>query len=265
MSPSILRAPTLALVAVAFVAPLTAQSVLLRLNPPVGQVSRYETTMEINMDMPGMPTGGPFMTAVMQTTQTVIGVEGDVIELTILTDSSRIETPAMPMMASQMPVQTGQTQTMKITTRGRTVSMDVAGASPEVQDLLRQLGGLNFELPENEVSPGDTWVAEMSVDVPGMPGGGAISMDMILTYTLVSVTSSGGAQIATVSYEGPIAISGDAGIGMQGNGTSSGTFVFDLTAGRINSVDTEMSMSMDVAAAGFTVQQSATTAMRLIG
>jgi len=222
--------------------------------------------MEMNVDVPGMPMNGAFMIGTMQTTQTVTGVDGDVIEYTIVTDSARFETPGMPQLQGQMPDQTGETQVMSMTTRGKVESMDVPGASSEAQQLMGALGGLSFELPEEAVALGATWTADLSTAIPGLPGGGSMSMGMDLTYTLVEITNSGGSQLATVTFEGPISMAGDAaGLGLEASGTTTGTFVFDLTQGRINTGVTEMNMSLVMAGAGMTMGQSVTTEMRLIG
>lgn len=258
----IVASSALALLAAAIAGPASGQSVLLRMNPDEGLVSEYVMSMEMHMDMPMMSSDEPFMISTIYTTQTVVGVEGEVVEYTIVTDSAKIETPAMPMMQSQMPDQTGQIQTMKMDTRGRIVSMEMEGMSAEVQQVMGQMSGMGMELPENEVSPGDTWTARIDF-APGIPGGGEMSTQVEMTYTLVEVSSAGGMQFATISFEGPIVMSGEGGgVGMEASGTSSGTLVFDVTNGRLASSD--MALAMDLTAAGMPMSMDLTMTMTLI-
>jgi hypothetical protein len=150
-------------------------------------------------------------------------------------------------------------QTLKMDTRGRIVDLTAEGASPEIQEAVGQLGGLGLQLPEDPVSPGDSWTASIDNAVPGMPGGGAMNMQMNMTYTLVEVATAGGSQFATITYEGPVVMSGDAsGMGMDASGTSSGTLVFDVTLGRITSSEMEMALDMNTAGMQMSMTQSMT-------
>jgi len=253
------RAAALAALSLVVAAPAFGQSVLLRLAPAEDLVSSYVMHMETNMDTPMMASDKPFMIMTIYTTQSVIGVEGEVIEYSIVTDSTRFSSPAMPMIAQQMPDQTGDVQTMKMDTRGRLVDLHAEGASPEVQEAIGQLGGLGLQLPEEPVSPGASWTATIDNAVPGMPGGGAMSMQVNMMYTLVGVETAGGSQFATIAYEGPVTMSaGAAGMGMDGSGTSSGTIVFDVTLGRIASSEMEMAMDMNTAGMQMSMTQSMT-------
>jgi len=233
------------------------------MRPEEGLVSKYVMNMEVNMDMPMMSSDKPFMTSSVYTTQTVVGVEGDVVEYSMVTDSANIETPAMPAAQGQIPDQTGQTQTMRIDTRGRIVDMGAEDASPEVQEIMGQIGGMGLELPEKAVSPGDTWTATIDFGVPGMPGGGELSMQMEMTYTLTDVSSAGGTPFATITFGGPVVMSGEGGgMGMDANGTSSGTLVFDVAKGRVASTD--MTMSLDMNAGGMAMSMNQRMTMTLI-
>jgi len=265
MKARVSRPSTLVLFATAFAAPAFGQSVLLRLNPDEGLVSEYVMSMEMNMDMPMMSSDKPFMTATTYTTQTVVGVEGEVVEYRMVTDSATLETPAMPMAQGQIPDMTGSTQTMKMDTRGRIVDMQVEDAPPEVQEAVGQFGGggMNMELPEEKVSPGDTWTDSIDFGAPGMPGGGEMSMQMETTYTLTEVSTVGGTQFATIAFEGPIVMSGEGGgMGMDASGSASGTLVLDIANGRMASTD--MSMSLDMNAGGMAISTIMSMNNRLI-
>ncbi|MFV1985915.1 MAG: DUF6263 family protein [Gemmatimonadota bacterium] len=259
MKSRVFRGAAPAILSLAVALPAFGQSVLLRLNPDEGLESRYVTHMVTNMDSPMMSSDKPFMVVTAYTTQTVIGVEGEVIEYSILTDSTDVSSPAMPMIAQQVPDQTGDVQTLKMDTRGRMVDLTVEGASPEVQQALGQLGGLGLQLPEEPVSSGDSWTANIETGAPSLPGGGAMDMEMNMTYTLVEVASAGGSQFATITFEGPVVMSAaGGGMGMDASGTSSGTLVFDVTLGRIASSDFEMAMDVNTAGMQMSMTQSMT-------
>jgi hypothetical protein len=177
------------------------------------------------------------------------------------TDSTEIRTPAMPMIQDQIPDQTGETVAMKMDTRGRFVS--VGGDVPaEAQQIASQLGGMRLELPEEAVSVGETWDAVMQSELPGVPGASG-AIEMALSYTLVSVSNAGGSQFATISFEGPISMSGEnSGVGMDAGGTMSGTLVLDVTMGRLSSSD--VAMELDMNAAGMQMSMNQTMTMTLI-
>jgi len=242
--------------------PVLGQSVLLRLNPEPGLVSRYVMGMETRMDNPMMSSDQPFMVGEIYSTQKVLGVEGDVVEYETVTDSANLTTPAMPMLAGQLPNMAGQTQRMKMDTRGHVVEMDMTGVPEEARGFASQMGGMGLQLPEGQVSPGDSWNARIDSNAPGMPGGGEMSMVMEMTFTLVKVAESAGTRLATISFQGPIVLSGSSqGAGIEANGTTSGTIVFDVNRGRIHS--NEMKMSMDMNAAGMAMSMNQNITMRL--
>lgn len=243
--------------------PALGQSVLLRLNPESGLVTRYVTGMETLMDSPMMSSDEPFMIGQIWTTQTVLSVEGDIVEYEMVTDSANLESPAMPMIQSQMPDMSGQVQTIKMDTRGHLVEMDLTDVPEEAHQVVNQMGGMGLQLPENEVSPGDSWDANIDYDMPGMPGGGEMAMSMQMTYTLTDVSSSGGSRMATISFEGPIVMSGgQGGVGMQASGTTSGTIVFDVTRGRMTA--NQMTMVIDMDAGGMAMSMTQSVDMRLV-
>lgn len=255
-----IRGAALATVLLTAAAPLQGQSVLLRLAPQEGLVSRYVLEMENYMSAPMMSSDQPMMVGEIYTTQTVVGVEGDVVEYRVVTDSADIRSPAMPGMAQQMPDLTGQVQMMKMDTRGRLVEIPGADTlSAEAQQIMTRMNGFGLELPENEVSPGDTWTANIQTDTPAGPNG-RVNMTMDITYTLVSVSGD----MATIEFEGPLTMSGSqAGMTMDGSGSMSGTMVFDVARGRLASTDTQMEFDMGMQ--GMTMTMSQTMNMQLLG
>lgn len=255
-----IRSAALAALLLTAAVPLQAQSVLLRLAPEEGLVSRYVLEMENYVNAPMMNSDQPMMVGEIYTTQTVVGVEGDVVEYRVVTDSAEIRSPAMPQMQQSMPDMTGQVQTMKLDTRGRLVEIPGADTLPaETQQIMSRMNGFGLELPENEVSPGDTWTASIETDTPAGPGA-EMKMAMDITYTLVAVSGD----IATIEFQGPLTMSGSqGGMMMEGSGTMSGTMEFDVERGRLASTDTQMEFDMGMQ--GMTMTMSQTMNMRLIG
>jgi hypothetical protein len=162
-----------------------------------------------------------------------------------------------------MPSLDGQIQVMKMDDRGRVVEMGPGGdLTPEAEQLVDQVGGggLGMELPENAVGPGDTWTAQLDFGAP-TGAAGETTLVISVTYTLVEVGASDGSQVATIAFEGPIALSTEAG--MEATGTMSGTMVFDVTRGRIMSTDSEV--NVDMGSSGMAMSMNQTMSMRLIG
>lgn len=254
------RVALVAMLALPGAVPLQAQSVLLRLNPEAGLVSQYVMNIEVFVESPMMPASdGPMMTGEMFQTQTIASVDGDVFELTTTTDSANLAMPGMAGMG-QVPDPSGQTQTVKMDSRGRIVEPPtMEGASPEAQQMMSQLGNsFGLELPEGEVSPGDSWRANFDIDVPGQMGM-QMTMAMDVTYTLERVEGD----LVTLSFTGPMIVSGGGqGMTMDGDGTMEGTMVLDIGVGRITESTT--SVAFDMNAAGMTVSMRNDIDMALI-
>ena len=259
MSRHIRRAAVAAALSLTLGAPLSGQSVLLRMSTEEGLTSRYEMGMEMYMESPMMATEDPVMTGTIYQTQKVVGVEGDVIEIEMVTDSADIATPGMPMAQGQIPDMTGQTTRMKMDTRGRIVELtDVEDLPAEAQHMAGQFGGNGFgmELPEGEVSPGDTWSADLDMDMGMGAGTMEMNMSMQVAYTLVSVVDG----IATITYEGPLTVT--SAMGLNGTGAVSGTVDFDVERGRLRTSDTQVSLDMNAQGMAMSMDQSIT--MRLL-
>ncbi len=258
MSTKLRTAAGAATLAIVLAAPLYGQSVLLRMNPAEGLVSRYQVGTETYMDSPMTNSDEPIATFEMFQTQTVLSVAGDVVELRTVTDSTNV----LSMMGAALPDLDGTAYTIKIDSRGRIVELtDMGDLPPESQALVEQIGGAGFgvQLPEDPVSPGDSWTADMDLDLPA-GGGGSMALEMEITYTLVSVDGD----LAHVTFEGPIVMSGNAsGMSMDGAGGLSGTMVFDIGKGRVQ--ETAGQMSLDLNVAGMTMSMDTNNTMRLIG
>lgn len=243
--------------------------VLLRLAPPEGQVSRYSLSVEMEMDNSMMPSSGPFMTMRLLQTQTVLGVENEVIRYRTTIDSTAM-TMAMPMPGTDvLPDFSGSSFTTEIDTRGRALGVtDVEGLPDapgvDVESTFQSfLGGFfqessPFALPEEEVSPGHFWTHDAPMSLPTGPGGSA-SAAVATTYTFVSLEGS----FATLSFEGPIDMEMDmAGMGVTATGTMTGTMVLDLAEGRYHSQSSQTSLDMDMGA--MTMKMVSKTTMELL-
>lgn len=221
--------------------------ILLRLAPPEGQVSRYTHTMETYVEMPMMPSNGPVMTRRFHQTQTVLSVEDEVIRFRTAIDSTTA-TMTMPMPGlDEWPDLAGSVSTTEMDTRGRVLGVisteglpDVPGFDPE--SLFQE--SRFFVFPEDAVNPGDSWTVNEPMNVP-MGTAGTMSMELEMTYTFVGLEG----YLATLSFEGPIDMELDAGIGtMTGSGAMTGTMVVDLAEGRFQSQSIETSLDISMAA-----------------
>ena len=232
---------------------------LLRMAPPEGQVSRYAHAMETSIESPMMPsTDGPLVTMAWQQVQTVLSADDEVIRVRAAVDSAST-TIGMPMpgMDDMLPDLSGLSFTVDMDPRGSVLQVVESQGVPEdagvtVESMLQGAG--HSVLPEEEVSPGDSWLVETPIELP-MGTGGTMSMDMEFTYTFVSLDDG----LATLSFEGPMDMDMDfQGMAMSGSGTLSGTLVVDLVEGRHVSQTSRQSMEMGVAGMSMTVNTTTT-------
>lgn len=231
--------------------------ILLRLAPPEGQVSRYTLSAQVDVDSPMTPSSGPVMTMRMHQTQTVLGVEEDLIRFRATIDSATT-TSAMPGMP--VPDLSGSVFTTEFDTRNQVLEVTVVegrdAADLDPESLFQS--SAHFVLPEDEVSPGDTWTRNVPINLPAGPSGSA-STEVAMRYTFVSLEGS----LATLSFEGPLDMDLDmAGMAVSGTGTITGAMVVDLAAGRFMSQSSRTSLDMNVA--GMTMNSTTTTTMELI-
>jgi hypothetical protein len=228
-----------------------AQAVLLRVTPPVGQVTHYRSVTETWMQIPGMPAGDstqPTMKQTLFTTRTVTRMEGAARVLTTVVDSSHQEVPGMGDMGGRMggDMLRGMTTTQHVDERGNVLSVDVTpppAAPPMVADAIRRSGGMGARsaavMPERAVQPGETWTDSLTTSV----GAGPQRQQAVfhVTYTLERVEHQGGSRVAVVSLRG--SVRGDSA-GTPGiAGTMTGELAMDLNAGRLIRSTTSMDMT----------------------
>lgn len=173
-------------------APLSAQ-VLLRINPPEGQVVRYRVTMEMFI------TGGqmaammadpsqPMNRTTLYQTRAVTAKSGDQVTFRETIDSAIMESPAMPQMSAMIgqaaAAMRGMVTEQVMTTRGKIVSTQVVSGGPQGMGQMGRggrgggpggpMGGGNNEnsrmlilLPEQSVRVGDSWSDTMAMTNEG--------------------------------------------------------------------------------------------------
>ena len=235
-----------ALSALAFAIPLSGQT-LLRLAPPEGQVSRYVIESETSV------AGSVMSTQQIYRTETIASVAGDVIEIQAVVDSST-STEAMPGMGG--PDLSGMSYTFGVDARYRVSGLTDAGTlSPDEEAAVSaMLGSSFFELPEGEVSPGDSWSGQVTSEIPAA-GGSTLTMETEMTYTLVSVDGD----LAEISLEGTITMSGNAGgMPIDGGGGVSGNAVFDTGRSQLHSHESVMTVDLSMGGMPMSMQTSTT-------
>lgn len=238
---------------------------LLRMAPPEGQVSRYAFSMETSIESPMMPsTGNPLITMAWQQVQTVLSAEDEVIRVRGTVDSASTTMDfgmPMPGMDDLLPDFSGMSFTVDMDPRGSVLSVVESEGVPEeagvsVESIMQGAG--HSVLPQEEVSPGDSWTLETPIEIP-VGTGGTMSMDMEFTYTFVSLDDG----LATLSFEGPMDMDMNVeGMAMDGSGTLSGTLVVDLVEGRHVSQTSRQNVEMSVAGMSMTV--TSTTRLELV-
>ena len=249
------------------------ESVLLRLAPDQGLVSRYVMELEVTLRsiaMPWIDPSRPMLTGRVYSTQAVTAVDGEVRTYRMVTDSMRMQSPAMPMLAQNIPDTDGVSQTLRMDTRGRIVGIEFEDETvpPEVKEAMSQVqgvfGGMGMELPENPVRQGESWVARQQIELPGGLGG-TLSMQLELTYLLERIERRAGAQYAVLRLSGPMTMSGSGGqqVQLTASGTMEGTIVLNVSAGRLARYDGTMALDVE-AGAGMTFKTTQKMSMRLV-
>ena len=250
-------------------------AVLLRLAPPVGQVSRYQGIIETTMEMPDMPMmGSP--TTVRQTvhsTQTVLAADGDTHHLTVIIDSVAIDAPGVfGMMSQSALMMEGLTQRIAMTTRGEIVSSEIEDstlttglrqAMGTVQDVV---SGLSLELPAEPVRRGATWTVPIERSVP-LGNIGSMNQTMEFTYRFERLELRDGARHAMLAFSGPIrqTMLSDSTASMQFEmeleGDFTGQMDLNIDAGRVEAMQATMGFGGFMTAMGQDITMVMTVSM----
>lgn len=245
------RAAAVAALALGYAAPLYGQATALRVMPAEGQVSRYLIGSESSM------AGTTLSTSTRYETETVVGMAGGVIEIRTVVDSTTM-TEAMPGAGG--PDLAGMSYTFAMDPRARVTGLTDAGTlTPEAETAVSAtLETRFFELPEGEVSPGDSWSGQTSAEIPaGM--GSTMTMETDIAYTFVGLDGN----LAEISLEGTVTMSGNpGGMSLEGSGTVSGTAIFDTGSSRLQGHDSVI--NMDLTMGGMPASMTTSTTLELI-
>ena len=102
------------------------------------------------------------------------------------------------------------------------------------------LGSSFFELPESEVSPGDSWTGEAETEIP-VAMGATLRMETDVTYTLVGLDGD----LAEISLDGAVTLSGDgAATQLSGTGGVSGTALYHTGLSRLHSHESVLNLDI---------------------
>jgi hypothetical protein len=240
---------------------------LLRFTYHQGKISKYQMTMTMKVNMEGLPGGAGAPAGLTKPMVTSSRVRSVVLQ--VLPDgSARVKSV---VTAIQTPGQEGgmggliKIKTSDSASKPIISVLDPRGAVKEVEGLpkdskfgmvfSKMFGGATpfIFLPENPVSPGDTW--QSPIDIPGLSTGGTVDS------TLVRYDTVAGRRIAVITYtmNMPLQIdpsmfggtgAGTEGLTATGTLTGTGALHLDLAEGTLSSsdVDAKMSMSMAFAA-----------------
>jgi len=239
-------------------------AVMLRLDPPVGQVSRYRMEIQswIRGRMLQADTSLPTFVQIIHVTQTVGSVEGDVRVITTVIDSSRMDAPGMGGMGQlgQMAgdMLRGQTTTTRVDARGRVLSVEVA-PNPNLPPMLAgRMGGATrglgrrgeMSLPMRLVHVGESWTDSLNTELGGGRGAPSEAMTSV-TYRLERIERQGASQLAVISWNGTMSSTpADQASGTTVSGSMSGEFVVDVSAGRLARMTTEANGQVESQAGG---------------
>lgn len=205
-----------------------SQSVLLRLNLPVGKSMKYTMTNKITSANPSGGGGMPMnldMTQKLDTTLKVLSknTRGHKIQTTV--DKATVSAPKNSAMAGQA-AQAGNSMkgasfSAVYDAQGRIVegSLETKGAMGRA---MTQMGSMNagfmgVEFPARQVSPGETW--STSIDFAKLMAGMGPAANMKangkipVKYKFVRLENRGGKSIAHVDYT----MIGNVDMAMSGN------------------------------------------------
>ncbi len=223
------------------------EAVLLRFEPPVGQVTHYRAVTQTWMRIPGMPSGdtsAPTMTQTMYTTRRVTALAGRSRIITTTVDSSRREMPGMQGMMPPGDMLRGMVTVQRIDARGKVDSVAVTpppGADSMIAEAMKRQAGSSrgsLPMPERAVHAGDTWTDSLSLPLSAAVGSNTLTT-FRLTYRLEHIERAGGARIAVVSMTGAVQTDNPAAAGAA-KASMNGQFRLDLDASRLISVTNDV-------------------------
>jgi hypothetical protein len=231
------------LLAACFAPQAPAQPVLLRFNPPVGNVVHYRAVTQTWTAGMSRDTTVPTTQMTVYTTRTVTGMDGAARVVTTAVDSTKNEMPGMGPMGGfaarlARDVMRGMTITQRIDERGRILSSEVTPPqgmqAQAAQGAARNTGRVGPALPEGPVSPGATWTDTM-VSSSAAGRGQQTETTILLTLKLERVEQQAGARVAVISMNGTVKVDSAGAAARRGitSGTMTGEAVIALDTGRM--------------------------------
>jgi len=195
--------------------PDAIEPVLLRLAPPVGRINRYR--MQTQSWWPDCSTD-PVYVLTDATTESIIAIEGEVRTVSTVVDSHKMDSRRRRFAFSTRCAlldtyfNRGETRVSRIDSRGRVLSTELTPSGERMAQVERVIypgaslahphAGGAFTLAEAAVRPGDTWTAKERMYFGPVSGTHA---DMDVAYRLEAVEWIGGARMAIISMNGPVA------------------------------------------------------------
>lgn len=168
-----------------------------------GQVDKYKTTMDMTMDMPGMPaqfkngSSNNTMTASFITTQKVLSVNKDgtaKVEMTLSNFDMKIGGMSMNSLAKMMEQKTTMTMSKEGGIGGLEGMDKASSGGMDTKSLFSQMS--SYQMPHKRINKGDTWVSTTP-----MPYGGEIKITSKLVAQNVPIAGTTASKIMQ-TYEG---------------------------------------------------------------
>jgi len=191
--------------------PLVPDTITLRLDAPVGQVSRFREVGNI-IPLDPMDMAAPRLYETMYWTRTVTGAAGDTETVAVTLDSSIIAPPPGDHLNSPRVIRFNQTtRIVGLDSRGQVLWERPAGIRSFPAGLVDVMVGEPFavgrrpqlRLPGRPVRPGDTWTD--SIPYGGERRAGPAARRVAhLTYELKGVRVRGGARRASIAISGEV-------------------------------------------------------------
>ncbi|MGA2383892.1 MAG: hypothetical protein ABSD56_04880 [Bryobacteraceae bacterium] len=236
-------------IAVAGALPAAAQeTVLLRLDPPVGQVTRQRLESKMWMRsgtvMPS-DTTAPNFSQVMFSTQTVAADEAGIRTITTVIDSSRLEMgPGAPQLGAGADLLKGTRTIQRVNADGDLLSSSTVPGPNAPPMMVGQMGGFGAppgqqRYPKHPLRVGDTWT-----DTTTQSGQGR-SATTVTTLRVEHIEQSAGSQLATISVKGGSSVPADSAHATSVTGELTGEMVVDVTHRRMVSLMNESRTRID--------------------
>lgn len=257
--------------------PSPSAGILLRLNPPEGQVSHYKYVSEVATDMEGMPGMGSGMTLgqTMFVTTTVLEASDSLWTLSQVIDSVEVDVPGMMAMLSKtMEGIEGLTMTMVMTPLGGVVRSEMERGDMDATmetafgAVTEAMEGLSIELPEGPVVPGDVWTVPVDKTM-SMAGMGEMLQSGEMTYVLERTEERSDGLFAILSISGTHAQgiegepSSEMALSMTSSGGSVGEVQINLDEGRMVSMTMTMTSTGMMSVMGNEIATNSTMNMTM--